>query len=93
MKSTFLQRSRDKILCWDRKDYLALTRAMTPEEISAMRQELIDNSYPIEEYNSSQPDYKEQIVFHYILFLLYEAEYSDCVDADTHKLYDILYYI
>lgn len=93
MKNEFLQSSKEKIMLWDRKNYHALVHAMTAEELDAMRQELIDYSYPIEEYNSSQSDYREQIVYHYILFLLYEAEYCDCIDDDMRKLYDILYYL
>ena len=93
MKNKFLQSAKEKIIYWDRLNYHSLARSMTYNEIRAMRHELLDNCYPIEQYNSSQPDYREQIVYHYILYLLYEAEYSDCVDADTRKLYDILYYL
>ena len=64
---------------------------MTTQEISAMRQEMIENHYPIEKYTASQPDYREQIVYNYILFMLYEAEYSDRIDTDIRKLYDILF--
>ena len=63
---------------------------MTTEELAAMREELIRNHYPIEEYDSLQPDYNEQIVYHYTLFLLYEAEYCDCIDADTRRLLMVL---
>lgn len=93
MKNIFLQSSKEKLIQWDRQNYHALARSMTAEEISAMRQELLYNHYPITEYSPAQADYNEQIVFHYILFLLYEAEYSDCIDADIRKLYDILYYL
>ena len=93
MKNKFLQSAKEKIIYWDRQNYHQLARSMTYNEIRAMRHELLDNCYPIENYDSSQPDYKEQIVFHYILFLLYEAEYCDKVDADIRKLYDILFYL
>ena len=66
---------------------------MTNQEISAMRQVMIENRYPIEKYIASQPDYKEQIAYHYILFLLYEAEYSGRMDDEVRRLYDILYAI
>ena len=62
---------------------------MTAEEISAMRQELIKNHYPL------SPDIlsSQQVTYEYILFLLYEAESCDRFTADTMKLYDILYSI
>ena len=66
---------------------------MTNQEISAMRQVMIENHYPIEKYNPSQPDYREQIIYHYILFLLYEADDYDRMDAEVPRLYDILYAI
>ncbi len=93
MINKYLQSSIEKILNWDRQSYHQLARNMTNREIWAMRQKLIDNSYPIEEYTPNQIDFKEQIVYHYILFLLFEAEYGNYIDADTHKLYDILFYL
>ena len=86
MKNEFLQQSKAKILNWNRENYHDLANSMTADELNAMRQELTSNHYPLSPDTSS-----EQTTYDYILFLLYEAEYSDCVDADTRKLYNILY--
>ena len=86
MKNEFLQQSKAKILNWNRENYHDLANSMTTDELNAMRQELINNYYPLSPDTSPQ-----QTIYDYILFLLYEAENSDCVDADTYKLYDILY--
>ena len=86
MKNEFLQQSKAKILNWNRENYHDLANSMSADELNAMRQELTNNYYPL------SPDISpEQTTYDYILFLLYQAENSDCVDADTHKLYNILY--
>ncbi len=86
MKNEFLQQSKAKILNWNRENYHYLANSMTADELNAIRQELTNNHYPLSSDTSP-----EQTTYDYILFLLYKAENSDCVDADTYKLYDILY--
>ena len=93
MDYKFILSAKAKILLWDRQDFHQLAQSMTYNELYAMRDVLLKKHYSITQYSFSQPDYKEQIVYHYIMYLLYEAEYSDCVDGDVRKLYDLLFFL